>query len=398
MSDLEVMPPSVQDALEFVRGRPLETRLAVARDLITDGERAMPIMRYFTRWKQLAELGREVFDVEPPRRKYLIEEPGLNDEGERWTGIMPLGKVAMLASAGGSGKTMAAMELALAVATGTDWLNKYRTPNPGHVLVVLGEEDEEEVRRRLYYAGRVMRLTPAQVEQAMQHITVMAMEGEDVALLDNEHRPAEFLTWLQMELREPKVEWKLLVLDPLSRFASGDTEVDNHAATKFVRAVESLLQVPGRPTVLLTHHTNKNARKDDKAKASASDARGASGLTDGARWVANLSPSRDGEDLVLLEFTKSNYTARGQRTELVREYGGGALRVETQAERHMREQKQAEAEAAKSQATDAKLPETTQSSSPAPSAKTASVDGAKKPSQQELAGTTRGRTKNDIYK
>lgn len=349
MSADEELPPQLQEALERLKKQPVEVRLAAARALIADGERSLSIMRYFDRWKPLGEFGREVFELEPPRRKYLVEEPGLNDEGERWTGIMPLGKVAMLASAGGSGKTMAAMELALAVATGADWLNKYRTPNPGHVLVVLGEEDEEEARRRLYYAGKVMRLTSAQHEQAMQRITVMAMEGEDVALLDNEHRPAEFLTWLQMELRDPKVEWKLIVLDPLSRFASGDTEIDNHAATKFVRAVESLLQVPGRPTVLLTHHTNKSARQADKSKdskASASDARGATGLTDGARWVANLSPTRDGDDLVLLEFTKSNYTARGQRSELVRELGG-ALRAETPAERHSREQKQAEAANAK---------------------------------------------------
>ena len=337
----EVLPPQIQEALDGLMKQPMEVRRAAARSLITEGESSQAIMRYLERWKPLSELG-EVFERAPPRRMHLIEEPGLNEEGEEWTGIMPLGNVAMLTSAGGSGKTMAALQLALAVATETKWLGKYRTRHPGHALIVTGEEPEEEVRRRLYDAGRAMSLTPAQHILARQRITVMAMEGEDVALLDNEHRPAEFLDFLQMELRANNVEWRLLVLDPLSRFAGGDTEVDNHAATKFVRAVESLLQAPGRPTVLLTHHTNKSSRQADKPKASASDARGATGLTDGVRWVANLT--REDGDLVRLDFTKSNYTKVGQWTQLVR-VEGGALQVETAVQRTLREKKQAETEA-----------------------------------------------------
>ena len=52
--------------------------------------------------------------------------------------------------------------------------------------------------------------------------------------------------------------FRLVVVDPLSRFAGPDAEKDNAAATRFMQALESLA-APDR-AILNAHHTNKLSR------------------------------------------------------------------------------------------------------------------------------------------
>ena len=251
-------------------------------------------------------------------------------------GVLPLGKVGMLAAGGGVGKTMALVQLALAVATGRSWLDTFRTPNPGRVLLALAEEDAEEVQRRVYNAACVMKLTAEQRSMAVANIVVLPLAGCSVALVAGEGGHVEETDTLRaLRARLAKdvdgepVEWRLIILDPLSRWAGADTEKDNAAATRFVEAIETLaLQSSGNPTVLLAHHTAKATRGNEANDAGA--ARGASALTDGVRWVANLD--NDGGDAALLTIpTKSNYSrADGFRVALVRDRDhGGALRPMT---------------------------------------------------------------------
>lgn len=299
------------------------------------------------KWKTLHELGGlDWFAIAPPHRRWLLELAGLDaDTGERSTGVLPLGKVGMLAAAGAAGKTMALVQLALAVATGREWLDTYTTPNPGHVLLALGEEDIEEVRRRIFYAAKLMRLTDEQRQLAADRIVALPLAGTRLALTEPGAETSPVLEELTDLLNESGHEWRLIVLDPLSRFAGCDTEKDNAAATIFIEAVETLLEVPGRPTVLLAHHTNKSSRGDDGNATATNAVRGSSGLTDGARWVSQLEPYKlefkDDEDRVTLAFSKTNYTRRLPRLVLVR-CDGGALRAETEAERKEREQHERE--------------------------------------------------------
>lgn len=304
---------------------------------------ATAIGRLRDKWKTLHELGGlDWFATAPPRRRWLLELAGLDaDTGERSTGVLPLGKVGMLAAAGAAGKTMALVQLALAVATGREWLDTYTTPNPGHVLLALGEEDLEEVRRRIYYAAKQMRLTDEQRQLAAERIVALPLAGTRLALTGLGGDQTDVLKELTDLLNESGHEWRLIVLDPLSRFAGCDTEKDNAAATLFIEAVETLLEVPGKPTVLLAHHTNKSSRGDEGNATATNAVRGSSGLTDGARWVTQLEPVKlefkDDRDRVTLAFSKGNYTRRLPKLVLVR-CDGGALRAETKAERDDREQ------------------------------------------------------------
>ncbi len=291
-------------------------------------------------WKTLGEWGSLI--TAPPARRWLLERPDDECNGARQIGVFPLGKVGMLVSAGGVGKTMALVELALSVATGRKWLEHFGIANPGRVLLALGEEDQEEIGRRVYQAAHAMRLTDSQLELASNNIVAMPLAGRPVALVSSESGATagtDLLSSLRKRL-EAESNWKLIILDPLSRFAGVDTEKDNAAATRFVEIAESLVRSPGGPSVLIAHHTNKTSRTDG-SNVNAAHARGASGLTDGVRWVANLESS--GLDTVNLEVTKSNYAPYGPPVTLVRDADhGGFLRVQTSAEQTSRLEKASE--------------------------------------------------------
>jgi regulatory protein RepA len=291
------------------------------------------------RWKTLGQWGHDWLSVAPQRRRWLLERPNKETNGRaNPDGVLPLGKVGMMVAAGGAGKTMALVQLALCIATGRDWLDYFGTPNPGHVLLALGEEDEEEIRRRMFNAACAMRLTDEQKRLAAERIVALPLAGTPVALTESDGRnttASSTLYALQKRLNDADHEWRLIVMDPLSRFAGCDTEKDNAAATRFVEAAESLTKSKGGPTVMLAHHTNKLSRSAE-SESNAASARGASGLIDGVRWVANLDP--DGDSLAKLAVTKSNYALRGPAITLVRDTdNGGALRAERSEERSKRE-------------------------------------------------------------
>jgi len=293
------------------------------------------------------------FTTYPPRRRYLLTREGTGDDaGKRDVGFLPRGKVGILAAAGGAGKTMALVQLALSVATGRQWLGEYDVPagEQGHVLLALGEEDAEEVHRRLHYAFRVMWPSnePKHAQEreeaarlAHERIIVLPLAGKPVGFVatdrtTREVSPTSAHDQLLALLTHAAHDWSLVVLDPLSRFAGADTESDSAAATRFIQAVEALVNVPGRPTVLLAAHTTKTSRKGDDNPNDATAVRGSSALTDGARWAMTMMPEPQNflqkSPYVHIELVKSNYGPLDKPRKVARA-DGGALRPLTSQER-----------------------------------------------------------------
>jgi RecA-family ATPase len=225
---------------------------------------------------------------------------------------------------------MALLQLAIAVATGTDWLGTFAVGSPGRVLAVFGEEDEEELWRRTYNATRL----PGMRAPAPGSIVTLPLAGVHCAMLERDDRgnPVEsaFTRWLREYLGQPGDPWSLIILDPLSRFSGPDVERDNAVATTFVEVVESLAVQTGA-TSLLSHHTNQAARTPG-AKLDATSGRGVTGLYDGPRWQAGLSVQKvaldDAEErerlgrIFTFAQTKSNYS-RAFEPVLLRQADGG---------------------------------------------------------------------------
>jgi len=270
----------------------------------------------------------EWFTQPPPARKWLL----LDARRPKSDGVLPLGKVGQLVAEGGAGKTMLLAQLAIAVSTGTSWLGAIDIASPGRVLLALGEEDCEEVRRRLYRGRRSADAPVPPVES----IWTLPLAGEACSLVEADKngnlRETDFCAWLRRTVAD-RGPWSLVVVDPLSRFAGADAETDNAAGTRYIQALESFAGLG--PSVLGAHHTNKLARGKG-GKVEAHSARGSSSIVDGSRWVATLTHEdvehddpvvreRLGE-VVTLSFVKSNYSRKPEHIELRYDQdNGGAL-------------------------------------------------------------------------
>lgn len=266
-------------------------------------------------WKPLSELSTFWLKAPPEPRRYLLMQ-------SKQDGFLPLGKVGMVVGPGGTGKTQALCQLALSVASGRWWLETYAVAEPGCVLLATAEEDPEELHRRLYYSAGEMGLNDEHRDLAMRRIVALPLAGINAALLKGESTKGLIETPLFRELKsrlerapDSDAGWKLVILDPISRFMPAEGETDNATATRFVAAVEALVgEGYGRPTVLLSHHVSKGNLKGPTDQTAA---RGASALTDGVRWQANLELVMDPENPLLilpdrcaLRVTKSNYGPR----------------------------------------------------------------------------------------
>lgn len=276
--------------------------------------------------ERISECNASWFTVAPPHRRWL-----LTDSRTR-KGVLPQGKVGMLIGEGGVSKTMALVDLMIAVATGGAWLGTYDVAEGGRVLALLGEEDLEEVQRRSYYVARA---TGSPIPKPGS-IVALPLAGIPCSLIEMDERgnPVDtvFLEWLRSYVSEHG-PFALTVLDPLSRFAGCDVEGDNGAATRFVQALESIA-TGCSTTVLVAHHTSKIARLLGGAMTS-SAARGATAIVDGMRWCAAMAVERvdaegvgldDLKETARFSVTKSNYSAKGESFLLRRDDdNGGAL-------------------------------------------------------------------------
>ena len=242
-------------------------------------------------------VGLDLMTSSPPARLWLFRDP----DG---TGRLPRGRAGILAAEGGAGKTHALFGAAVAVACGRPWLDHFRVPEDqvgGSVLLLLGEEDEEENHRRLWRLASVLNLSQAERTACAEKIVAVPLAGYSLQLTEVEGgQVVETAAIGEIRRRLDGGKWSLIGIDPLSRFAGGDVESSNEAATRFMQVIESLCRAPGNPTVLVATHSSKLSRRQGGA-----DVRGVTGLTDAARYVATL---RTEGDVVVFEQAKSNYS------------------------------------------------------------------------------------------
>jgi hypothetical protein len=299
---------------------------------------AVPVIRTRTPLRDLAmALSPEIIEEDPPPRIPLLSTSDAEPALIR-------GKVGLLAAPGGTGKSWALIQLAIAVATGECWFGAGGwLAQDGRTLLLLAEEDAEEAQRRLHWAVKVGGADPMRVAGS---ITIIPLAGRGVALtadgdpLDGSLPETAFAEEIRALLRNAEDHgrpYSLVILDPLSRFAGAEVEKDNAAATRFVQVVETFTSEKcGSPSVLVAHHARKRSGDKDEDREVADIIRGASALVDGVRWAAVLAklPEADGlPPMLRLRVPKTNYTAEPAPLYLVRqEQGRGALRVASQEE------------------------------------------------------------------
>lgn len=259
--------------------------------------------------------------VEPAKKPMLLE---FTDDSAMTFGFLPKGIVAMLIGAGGIGKTHLLSQLALSIATGTPWLEKFTTTKycgmmgKGNVFLGMGENQYDDIHRVLYKSAKILRkhqpdlLQEDILKEASKRIAAFSFCGQQAAFIENKNTSIYFRDFKNRLIDiTPKEGWSLIILDPVSRLLGADAETDNAAATQFIALLEELvIELPGNPTVLFAHHVNKAAIKLNVSQDQTA-ARGSSALTDGVRWQVNFSKSEEKNEhrLRILKMTKSNFTA-----------------------------------------------------------------------------------------
>ena len=206
------------------------------------------------------------------------------------------GSLGSVVANGGTGKSQINLQHGVAQATGLPFLDgQFKIPTIGKCYLLFAEDIELVIHHRLH--GIINSTVPKDqlkdvAELLDKNLFIQSLVGCDARLIDpRERKPTD--TYLKLLERVKSIkDLHLIILDNLSRFFAGD-ENDSSLATYFCSLLERIAQETGA-TVLCTHHTNKAAGYGKKALVQES-IRGASGLTNAARWQLNLARVDKGE-------------------------------------------------------------------------------------------------------
>jgi len=280
-----------------------------------------------------------LFDIQAARAaRYLSTPPAPT----KWLvqGVIPSGIVCALIAPGGTGKSMFALQLGAAIATGQAFANVWEVRNSAPVLLLMAEDADEELHRRLWNIAEQMHIPQG---ERLDNLYIKSLVGEDV-LLTTESRDGGGVkstpTLSRLIHTAAQIEGLgLIVIDPISRWRGGD---ENSApdTTRFIQAAEQVAKATGA-AVMLVHHTHKGAANSGEASQSA--ARGSSALTDGVRLQMQLAtvngnmnkklklPEDQMRQHLVLSVTKTNYSAPQAEILLQRGEGGYLSKAEAPA-------------------------------------------------------------------
>jgi hypothetical protein len=247
--------------------------------------------------------------------------------------MIPEPVAAAIVAPGSTGKSFWLIQLAACVATGAPFFG-HAIPTPGGVLMLGAEDDQEEFARRLHAIANAYGWAEWRDEHGLlgQNFYAVSRLGMDNRLTEKaEGNITQRAQWIQVIIDAAlEIEnLRLIILDPVSRFRSGD-ENENEAATKFVEALETIRRATG-VTVMCAHHSRKGSTGD-----TADDIRGASAFVDALRFAATLSvPSPDQAKKMALDdderrkMVRFNVVKSNYRTEVdtfwMRRATGGVL-------------------------------------------------------------------------
>ncbi|MFT2210690.1 AAA family ATPase [Rhizobium giardinii] len=221
--------------------------------------------------------------------------------------LMPLRNVVLLSGDGGTGKSLLALQLAIATVTGTSWIGI--AVKSGPVVYLSAEEDQQETHIRLSEICNEDRIDLASATDL--HICFMA--GEDAVLAFESGKGGRLQTTqlfkrliATLELRRPV----LVVLDNLADIFSGN-ENNRSLAKQFVGLLRGLAIRFGCTVLVLAHPSLSGLN-------SGSGSSGSTAWSNSVRARLFLRKDVDAngletdKDQRLLETMKANYGARGQ--------------------------------------------------------------------------------------
>lgn len=213
------------------------------------------------------------------------------------------------------GKSQAALQLGVAVATGSAWLG-YRT-SPGGVLYLSAEDELDEIQRRTEAIAKSEGMSLVKLRNL--HIADLT-KGIDTELVlpDRENRQSVVTTpqFARLEARIATLRPKLVILDTRADMFGGN-EIDRVQVRTFIRRLRDLCLSYDMAILLLSHPSRTGLTTGD----------GQSGSTAWGNSVRSrlyLKRHADDPDLRVLTSEKSNYGPTA--TEITLRWENGVFR------------------------------------------------------------------------
>lgn len=243
---------------------------------------------------------RSAFDIEPDPMDMVL--PG-----------MVAGTVGLIAGAGSTGKSMWSVQCGMSIASGADIFGLFDCVEDfefqkGRVVYACAEDQQPVLHHRLFNMAQRIREgapedAPDLLNDIAQNFQVVDFYGSGVSI--EPHRPEWWTSnwWLLAQFAQGA---RLVILDTLIRFAGGRSENDNVEMAAMMSAIEMAVKSTGS-TFLLLHHVGKASSRDGSAGSDQTAVRGASSLTDNARWQANL------QTMTVVEATKRGIDTSEER-------------------------------------------------------------------------------------
>lgn len=215
----------------------------------------------------------------PIRFEWLDIRGAIEDEPAPLDFVLPgflADTVGSIVSAGGTGKTMLALELAVLAASGHDLLGITSAGAPlpkGRVTFLSAEDPKLVIDHRMHAIGARLPALARDVIYEKLNIAPLVGTGVDI---DN----SSWWSWICDQSKDSR----LVVIDTLRKFHKRD-ENDGGEMADMLGKFESNCRDTGT-TILFLHHASKAGALAGGEAQQAS--RGSSVLTDNVRWQANL--------------------------------------------------------------------------------------------------------------
>jgi len=230
-------------------------------------------------------------------------------------GMVPHATATLLTGDGGTGKSLIAMQLAVASAAGALWIGQEVTPGP--VVYFSAEDDEQELHRRLDRILIADGLAYADVSGLFIRSTV----GEGALLAERgreSFKPSALAREIEAFARQTGA--RLVVLDTLANFYPGD-ENDRAQTTQFVDIVKGIA-LRCECAVVVLAHPSKSAMESGAGYSGSTAWHNAVRSRLYLKRVIDAGYEAD-PDARVLRTTKSNYGPVGG--ELALTYSGGVF-------------------------------------------------------------------------
>ena len=259
-------------------------------------------------------------DAPVPRRRWAV----LNR--------IPAKNVTVLSGTGGTGKTIIAMQLAVAIVLGLDWFGVL--PEHGPVIFLSGEEDTEEMHRR--FADIVEHLGVSYQDLINGGLHLIDKAGRD-AMLARPGRSGvlETTTLLQQLFADAcRVRPKLVILDNRNRVYGGNIS-DPTQVSDFINTMHGFAIDADTAVLLILHPSIAGmAAASDSSHKGLAGAMNWHDLPRGRMYFDRVKTDGDKEidkDLRLLVCKKNNYGPDDETITLrwkTGSHGSGVFRME----------------------------------------------------------------------